>query len=133
MDVVFLIARILFGALFLGSGVGHLTRAEAMAGYAASKGVPMAKPLTLLSGALLLLGALSVVLGIWGDLGSLVILLFLLPTAVLMHGFWKEGDPMSRQMEMIQFNKDIALGGAALAFFWVFAHGVGLTITGSLF
>jgi hypothetical protein len=50
-----------------------------------------------------------------------------------MHPFWKETDPMGRQMEMIQFNKDVALAGAALAFFWVFQNGVGLTITDGLF
>ena len=40
---------------------------------------------------------------------------------------------MSKQMEMVAFNKDVALGGAALAFYWVFAQDVGLTITDSLF
>jgi hypothetical protein len=36
-------------------------------------------------------------------------------------------------MEMVQFNKDLALAGAALAFYWVFYEGVGLTITDALF
>jgi uncharacterized membrane protein YphA (DoxX/SURF4 family) len=133
VDVVFLIARILYSALFLGSAMAHLTKTEAMAGYVAAKGIPLAKPLTQLTGVQILLGGLSVLLGVWGDLGSLLLALFLIPTAVLMHGFWKETDPMSRQMEMVQFNKDVALGGAALAFYWVFGHDVGITITHSLF
>lgn len=41
--------------------------------------------------------------------------------------------PMARQMETVQFNKDVALAGAALAFFWVFSQDVGLTLTGPLF
>jgi uncharacterized membrane protein YphA (DoxX/SURF4 family) len=41
MDVVLLIGRVLFVALFLGSAVNHLTQSEGMAGYAASKGLPM--------------------------------------------------------------------------------------------
>lgn len=49
-----------------------------------------------------------------------------------MHGFWKETEPAARQMEMVQFNKDVALAGAALAFLWVFSAGVGLTVTGPL-
>jgi uncharacterized membrane protein YphA (DoxX/SURF4 family) len=104
-----------------------------MAGYAASRGVPMAKPATLVSGVMMLLGALSVLLGVWGDLGALLLFLFLVPTAFLMHGFWRETDPTAKQMEMVQFNKDVALAGAALAFFWVFSQDPGLTLTGPLF
>ncbi|WP_275002470.1 DoxX family protein [Promicromonospora iranensis] len=133
MDVVLLIGRVLFVALFLGSAVSHLTQTEGMAGYAASKGLPMAKPATLASGVLMLLGALSVLLGVWGDLGALLLLVFLLPTAFLMHAFWREADPAAKQTEMIQFNKDVALAGAALAFFWAFSQDPGLTITGPLF
>jgi putative oxidoreductase len=133
MDVVLLVGRILFVFLFLGSAFGHLTKTKDMAGYTASKGVPAAHAMTLLSGVVILLGALFVLLGLWGDLGALLLVLFLLPTAVLMHGFWKESDPMAKQMEMIQFNKDVALAGAALAFIWVFQNDPGLTVTGPLF
>lgn len=133
MDVILLIGRILYAALFLGSALGHLTKSKEMGGYAASRGVPAAVPATIASGVLILLGGLSVLLGVWGDLGSILLVVFLVPTAVLMHGFWKEADPMSRQMEMVAFNKDIALAGAALAFYWVFAHDPGLTLTKALF
>ncbi|MFC8047891.1 DoxX family protein [Nocardia sp. NPDC057353] len=135
MDVVVLIGRILFALLFLGSAAGHLSQADAMAGYAQSRGVPAPKLAVLGSGVLMLIGALSVLLGVWADLGSLLLVLFLLPTAVLMHPFWKETDPETKQMEMIGFNKDVALGGAALALFAFFAHTpeLGLTLTGPLF
>jgi putative oxidoreductase len=136
VDVVALIGRILFVALFAGSAVGHLTQAEAMSGYAASKGVPQAKLATLASGVLIAVGALMVLLGVWLDLGALLLVIFLVPTAVLMHAFWKETDPTAKQMEMIQFQKDIALAGAALLVLALYAgHGedLGLTITGPLF
>jgi len=133
MDMVLLIGRILFGALFLGSAVGHLTQSDSMAPYAASKGVPAAKQAVIGTGLMLVLGGLSVILGIWGDLGALLLFLFLLPTAVIMHNFWKETDPQAKQMEMIQFNKDIGLAGAALAFMWVFSIDPALTLTESLF
>lgn len=133
MDVVLLIGRVLFAVLFLGSAFGHLTQTDAMAGYAASRGVPMARPATLFTGVLILLGGLSVLLGVWGDLGALLLLVFLLPTAFLMHGFWRDTDPTAKQAEMVHFNKDVALAGAALAFFWVFSQDPGLTITGPLF
>lgn len=136
MDVVALIGRILFVLLFVGSAFGHLTQADAMSGYAASRGVPQAKLAVLGSGVLMLVGALMVLLGIWLDLGALLLVIFLVPTAVLMHPFWKETDAMGKQTEMISFQKDVALAGAALLILALYAgYGadLGLTITGPLF
>ncbi|WP_040866065.1 DoxX family protein [Nocardia exalbida] len=135
MDVVVLIGRVLFTVLFLTSAVGHFTRTEAMAGYAQSKGVPMAKAAVLGSGLLFALGGLSVLLGVWADLGALLLALALLPTAVVMHRFWQETDEETKQSELISFSKDVALAGAALMLFAFFAHvdELGLTITGPLF
>ncbi|WP_067697693.1 DoxX family protein [Nocardia jejuensis] len=136
MDVLVLIGRILFVALFLSSAVGHLTQTEAMAQYAQFKGVPAPKAAVFASGLLLAVGGLSVLLGIWADLGALLLFVFLLPTAFLMHAFWKETDPQAKQTEMISFNKDLALAGAALMLFAFFAYvggDLGLTVTGPLF
>ena len=136
MDVLVLIGRILFSAVFLSAAAGHFMQGEAMAGYAKSRGLPAAKLAVLAGGVLLLLGGLSVLLGIWHDLGALLLVAFLVPTAVLMHGFWKETDPQTRQLEMVAFTKDIALAGAALMLFALFAYvggDLGLTFTGPLF
>ena len=136
MDVIVLIGRILFAILFIGGGVAHLTQTSNMAGYASSKGVPVAQASVLVSGILILLGGLSVLLGAWADLGALALVVFLVPTALLMHAFWKETDAMAKQMEQTQFLKDTALAGAALMLFGFFAYvgdGLGLTLTGPLF
>jgi putative oxidoreductase len=136
VDVVALIGRILFVALFLGSGFAHLSQTQAMAGYASSKGVPAAKLATQVTGVMIIVGALLVLLGIWADLGALLLVVFLIPTAVLMHAFWKETDPQQKQQENVQFMKDLALGGAALLIFALIVKagdGLGLTITGPLF
>ena len=135
MDILVLIGRILFSVLFLTSAVGHLTQSKAMAEYAASKGVPVPQLSVVASGVVLAVGALSVLLGVWADLGALLLVAFLVRTAALMHNFWSESDAQARQTEMVQFNKDIALAGAALMLFAFFAHtsDLGLTITGPLF
>jgi putative oxidoreductase len=136
VDVVALIGRILFVVLFLGSGFAHLTQTQAMAGYASSKGVPAAKLATQVSGVVIIIGAVMLLLGVWADLGALLLVVFLLPTAVLMHAFWKETDAQAKQLEMIQFQKDMALGGAALLIFALIVKlgdDLGLTITGPLF
>jgi uncharacterized membrane protein YphA (DoxX/SURF4 family) len=131
-----LIGRILFAAIFIASGFAHLSQSQAMAGYAQSKGVPAARPAVLVTGVMILAGGLMVLLGLWADLGALLIVAFLIPTAVMMHAFWKESDAGARQMEMIQFQKDIALGGGALLAFVLFAYfgnRIDLMITGPLF
>jgi uncharacterized membrane protein YphA (DoxX/SURF4 family) len=96
----------------------------------------MPGPAVYLGGVLLAVGGLSVLLGIWPDLGALVLVVFLLPTAVLMHNFWRETNAQTKQLEMIQFMKDISLAGAALALFGLFAalgDELGLVIAGPLF
>lgn len=135
MEWLVLIGRVLFALLFLGSGAGHLTQTQMMAGYAQSKGVPWARASVLGSGVLIVAGALMLVLGVWADLGALLLVVFLVPTAVVMHGFWNVGDPQAKQMEQTQFLKDLALAGAALMLFAFFATtpDLGLTLTDPLF
>jgi putative oxidoreductase len=135
MDWIVLIGRVLFAFLFIGSGSGHLARRAAMTGYAESRGVPLAKLAVPVTGVQIIVGGLMVLLGVWADLGALLLVVFLLPTAVLMHGFWRETEAQARQLEMTQFMKDTALGGAALMLFAFFAAtpDLGLTITGPLF
>jgi putative oxidoreductase len=136
MDVIVLIGRILFTFLFLTSGYAHFAQRKMMAQYAGARGVPMPMPAVLGGGVLLVAGGLMVLLGIWADLGALLLVVFLLSTAVFMHGFWKETDPQSRQTEIVQFSKDTALAGASLmlfAFFSFAGDDLGLTITGPLF
>lgn len=136
MDVLFLIGRILFAALFLGSSVGHLTNTDQMAGFAESRGVRPARPAVIGTGIQIALGGLLVLFGIWMDLGLILLALFLLGTAFLMHPFWRESDAQSRMMEQIQFMKDLGLAGAAiygLGAVWLLGDDLGLTITGPLF
>lgn len=135
MDFVVLIGRVLFVVLFLSSAIGHFTQTDAMTRYADSEGVPAARVGVLATGVLMGVGALSVLLGVWADLGALLLVVMLIPTAFFMHRFWSVNDPQAQQTEMIQFNKDLALAGAALMLFAFFAHTeqLGLTLTGPLF
>jgi putative oxidoreductase len=136
MDVLVLVGRILFAALFAVSALAHFGQTDAMTGYAKSKGVPAARLAVLLGGVLLALGAASILLGIWPDLGALLLVVFLVPTALLMHAFWRESDAQAKQTEQVQFFKDTALAGASLMLFALFAHlgnDLGLVIVPPLF
>ena len=109
-----LIGRILFSMIFIASGVNHFFKLNEGAAYATAKGVPAAKLMTVVSGAVILLGGVSVLLGWHRFIGAGLIVIFLLSTAFVMHAFWKETDPMMMQNEMAHFMKDMALAGAAL-------------------
>jgi uncharacterized membrane protein YphA (DoxX/SURF4 family) len=117
MSTVFLIARIVFAIMFVMSGINHITKAEHMTGYAQFKKVPAAKASVLLSGVLFLLAAASLILGVYADLGALVLAVLLVMMAVMFHDFWKQTDPQQKQMEQIAFFKNISMAGGALVMF----------------
>ena len=136
METVMFIGRILFAVMFVLSGINHFTKAEAMTGYAQFKGVPQPKLANLASGALMVAGGLSVILGIVADLGALVLSILLVVMAVLMHDFWKQADPQAKQTEMIGFLKNISMAGGGLfmfAFMSLDGASYGPAITDSLF
>jgi putative oxidoreductase len=121
MDTLLVIGRVLFALLFLGSALGHLTKTAATTQYAQYRKVPAAKAAVIGSGVVLGLGALSVAIGIFGDLGALALAAFLIVAAFVFHSFWKESDPQSAATEQAQFMKNIALVGGAIVLFALFA------------
>ncbi|MBW0269790.1 DoxX family protein [Nocardia sp. MH4] len=135
MDIVFLVGRILLAVIFAFSAIGHFTQADGMAQYAAAKGVPAAKAGVIVSGVVALVAALSLILGVWLDLGALLLVAFLVPVSLFMHPFWKETDPQAKQTEMIGFNKNLAIVGGALILFYLVntTQQVPLGLTGPLF
>jgi putative oxidoreductase len=115
MKAPFLIGRLLFGGFFLYNGINHLREAKSMAPYAEAKGVPVPELAVKLSGIPLIIGGASLLLGVKPKLGTLAILGFLAGVSPVMHDFWSKEDPGQRQSEMINFAKNMALAGGALA------------------
>ena len=107
-------SRFLFALVFLVLGLSHLTRLNAMAGYTGSMGIPAPRLARLVTGLMQIVGGLTILLGLHRYIGAGLLFLLLVPTAFLMHAFWKQTDPTARQHEMIQFLKDLALAGGAL-------------------
>ena len=123
MDIIMIIGRVLFALMFVTGGLNHFTKAQAMTGYAQFKKVPAAKASVLLSGLVLLLGGLSVILGVYADLGALALAVALLAMALKMHDFWAQSDPQAKQTETIAFFKNVSMAGAALFIFALVANG----------
>jgi putative oxidoreductase len=135
MDVVFLIGRILLAVPFIQSGLMlHFSRQGVE--YARSYNAPAPDLMVPLSGAAIVAGGVSVALGIWGDLGALVLAAFSLAILPVMHAFWKETEPQAQQMQMVNFVKNVSMAGGALILFYAFNQlqgEAGLSITDPLF
>ncbi len=123
-----LVGRVMFSMLFIMMGMMHLMKLDDLAGYAKTRGVPAAKPMTVVTGLMILSGGLMLLLGWHRFIGAGLIALFLVPNAFLMHAFWKETDADAQQNEMAHFIKDLALAGAAIliAFYAAFSWPVSL-------
>jgi putative oxidoreductase len=132
-DEVFLIGRILFSLVFIGSGIGHLTQTDASAQYAAYKKVPSPRNAVLGTGVAMLAGAAGVILGIAMDLAALGLAVFVVASALWMHRFWEETDPQTRQVEMAHFMKNISIAGGALVIVAVSGGDAPYTITNGVF
>jgi putative oxidoreductase len=137
VDVVFLIGRSLFGLLFVFSGLmAHLIGYSQGVQYARMYNVPLAQFGVPLTGVMAVAGGAMVVLGLWGDLGALLIAAFLLLITPLMHAFWKETEEQQKQLQMVNFTKNFALLGAALTLFYLWNQlqgDAGLSVTDPLF
>ena len=123
MEIVLIIGRIFFGALWIGAGFAHFKSLEAMTGYAQYKKLPAPKLGVIGSGLTFLVGGILIVLGTWVDLASLLIAVTVILAAIIFHQYWKETDANTKMQETMAFNKDIALGGAALILFALVAGG----------
>lgn len=112
--IIFLIGRLIFAEFWLQSAYKHLFKSAGLIGYAGSKGVKSAKVAVIGTGILLLIGGLSMLLGISPKIGIIALIVFLLGVSFKIHAFWKISDPMSRSVEQINFTKNVALIGALL-------------------
>jgi putative oxidoreductase len=114
VDYVFLLGRILYGGFFILGGLNHFMHLGMMSGFVASKGVPAGKVAIIVSGLLIILGGACIVLGCSPEIGVLCIVVFLVPVTFMMHAYWQEKDPMQQMNQRVNFQKNIALLGAAL-------------------
>ena len=129
--VILLIGRIFFVALFVFAGRGHIQNHSR---YVEGSGKKLPFPILAgwPTGVFLLVAAVSIIAGVWADIGSLMIAAFLVPAAVLFHPFWSQTDPAARRTHEGSFYRDVSLLGAALALFALFAASghVPLALTG---
>jgi len=127
MKIAFLIGRIIVGLFYLYNGVNHFIKFSDMTEYAKYKGVPLAGVGVAVSGILLVVAALTLLLGKFPEIGVAAIVLFFIPVTFMMHNFWAVAQEQ-QMMEIVNFSKNIALMGSALMFLgikkpWPFSIG----------
>ena len=110
-------ARLLFTQLFFLSGVTHFTD---VAGYVElmNESIPFREFWVLISGVVELTGAAMILFDKRPRLGAWLIVLFLIPVTITVHGYemlHAEGEAM-RAIQQASFLKGFALIGAALFF-----------------
>ncbi len=132
---VLLVGRLLFGGVIAFAGVNHFLNTDLLEAEAREKGVPEPRTAILLSGALLIMGGLTIVTGAYPDVGSLMLILFFALATPAMHGFWRyEGE--KREQEKAEFVENAALLGGAVTFLYLsgeaWGYGLGLGILPAL-
>jgi len=118
ISILLLIGRIIFGFYWINVAYNHFKNSAMLAGYAQSKVVKSGKAAAVGTGVLALLGGLSILLGLWPRVGIALLVIFLAGVTYKIHTYWTITDPNARQMDKVQFMKNVALIGAL---FMVFA------------
>jgi uncharacterized membrane protein YphA (DoxX/SURF4 family) len=115
--VAALIGRVLLVLIFVNSGIGKITNFEGTAQFMAKAGMPMTS--FFLMGAIVfeLGGSLSVLLGYYTRFGTLLLILFLIPTTLIFHGH------IGDRMQAIHFMKNASMLGGLLL---LLANGPGV-------
>ncbi len=116
MEEIFLAGRVLVGGYYLSSAFHHFSDLGSLAQYAGALGVPLPAVAVAVAGILLAIGGLTMILGIYPDVGIAALVLFFVPVTVIMHAFWADSDPTMRQIDLVNFGKNVALLGSSLMF-----------------
>lgn len=130
MDVIFVVGRVMLVFMFVAGGAAfHLGQRAAATQAARQMGAPLPTIGVPLTGVAMVVGALMVALGVWADVGALILALNVLMFAVFMHPFWR-ADDATRDDQMQHFMKNLTICGGMLVLFWVFnQHGADAPLT----
>ena len=108
-----LVGRILLALIFITSGFSKISGFEGTAGYIASKGLPMASIVAVLTILVELGGGLAVAVGFMTRWAALALAVFSVLAAVIFHNYW--GAPADAvMMQQINFWKNISIAGGFL-------------------
>ncbi len=111
-----LIGRIFLSLIFLFAGFGKITNFEGTQQYMSAHSIPLTGLFLILASLFRSIGSISIIFGFKAKWGSLLLILFLIPTTLIFH------TNFSDQIQIIMFLKNLGLMGG-LFFIYVFGPG----------
>ena len=120
--ILTIVARAMIVTIFLLSAVGNkIPNFNGVGAYMTSEGVPQAQLRLVGAITCLIVGSISILLGLKARIGASLLLVFLALATYYFHDFWNfQGQ--EQQMQMIQFLKNLSLMGTMV---FIIANGSG--------
>lgn len=113
-DALALVGRLLLAYLFIPAGWGKLVGFSGVAGYIASKGVPLPEVAAAVAVAAELGLGLLLLVGWQARWAALGLAIFVAVITPIFHGFWAVPDAQ-HMMQKLNFDKNMAIVGGLLA------------------
>jgi len=111
----FLLGRTILGGYFIYTGLNHFKQHRQLVEFSRSKKVLLPHVAVPVTGAMLVGGGASLLLGLKPRTGALAIIGFLAAVTPWTSDFWNEQDANQKQNSIAHFGKNVALLGATLA------------------
>ncbi|NJK55255.1 MAG: DoxX family protein [Pleurocapsa sp. SU_5_0] len=108
MEYIALAARICLCLIFFKAGISHITAFSGLVETISSQGLPLASLLAAGTVFFQLLGSVSLLLGYQTKIGSILLIIFLIPASLLFH------NPLADPSQINDFLKNIGLIGGLL-------------------
>jgi len=114
-DLALLLGRLAMAALFLPDAIGKATNFKPFVASLADKGLPFPMFGAAAAVAVLLLGSIALILGIYPKITALFLIAFVIVATATTHLYWNFPDP-ARRMQEINFFKNVGLIGGLLVY-----------------
>jgi uncharacterized membrane protein YphA (DoxX/SURF4 family) len=118
MDALFLVARVLLVAVFVIVPLQVIGASGLIAAAPPLRRVPVPRASIVAMSSAAIAGAALVILGVWPDVGALVIAAYLVPVTLVMHPFWTFADAGQRKSHRESLLLNVSILGGCLLFFW---------------
>ena len=116
------IGRILFGLIFIASGLSKIGDWDKTISYMESHNMVFSPFFLIMAILLQVAGGLSIITSYKTKIGTILLMIFILPATFIFHNFWAlsaetELEIIIQQAEMVSFLKNITIIGALLLIF----------------
>jgi uncharacterized membrane protein YphA (DoxX/SURF4 family) len=118
MSAVMLIGRICFATVFVIVPLQVIRSSAMVAAAPPLRRIPLPRIAVIAVSAVAIAGAVAVILGVWPDLGALMIAAYLVPVTSVMHPYWTFADPAQVKQHRESLLLNVSILGGSLILFW---------------